>query len=203
MCFGPFVPWNMGTALHFGRDLAIIALPLWWSHLKPRNYALLATAAKRRSRFANASLVIPTIHSPPGYCSSSLKIKYVLNKQSRYVRSSFALFTLQWVDVKPLPKRNEFIYKRRIITVENLNIGRNNSVNLIQIPGIVCSLGWRESPPLSWDGWFRRIQHPEKCGSSPCLPGKLGGDLTRNLTRGGTTTKVWDVRLKYCTRGRS
>ena len=29
MCFGPFVPWNMGTALHFGRDLAIIAqLPL-------------------------------------------------------------------------------------------------------------------------------------------------------------------------------
>ena len=172
MCFGPFVPWNMGTALHFGRDLAIIALPLWWSHLKPRNYALLATAAKRRSRFANASLVIPTIHSPPGYCSSSLKIKYVLNKQSRYVRSSFALFTLQWVDVKPLPKRNEFIYKRRIITEGNLNIGRNNSVNLIQIPGIVCSL----SPPLSWDGWFRRIQHPEKCGSSPCR-GDLEGIL--------------------------
>ena len=60
MCFGPFVPWNMGTALHFGRDLAIIALPLWWSHLKPRNYALLATAAKRRSRFANASLNNPS-----------------------------------------------------------------------------------------------------------------------------------------------
>ena len=83
MCFGPFVPWNMGTALHFGRDLAIIALPLWWSHLKPRNYALLATAAKRRSRFANASLNNP----------SSSRILFILlenemcfsNKQSRFV----------------------------------------------------------------------------------------------------------------------
>ena len=98
MCFGPFVPWNMGTALHFGRDLAIMALPLWWSHLKPRNYALLATAAKRRSRFANATLVIPKIRPPLGYCSSFLKMKCALNKQSRYdvrVRPSFALFTLQ------------------------------------------------------------------------------------------------------------
>ena len=169
MCFGPFVPWNMGTALHFGRDLAIIALPLWWSHLKPRNYALLATAAKRRSRFANASLVIPTIHP------SSSRILFILLENEmcfKQTKTFFCSFHMAMSLNQTLPKRNEFIYKRRIITEGNLNIERNNSVNLIQIPGIVCSL----SPPLSWDGWFRGIQHPEKCGSSPWR-GNLEGIL--------------------------
>ena len=170
MCFGPFVPWNMGTALHFGRDLAIIALPLWWSHLKPRNYALLATAAKRRSRFANASLNNP---------SSSSRILFILLENEmcfKQIKTFFCSFHMAMSLNQTLPKRNEFIYKRRIITEGNLNIGRNNSVNLIQIPGIVCSPGWRESPPLSWDGWFWGIQHPEKCGSSPCR-GNLEGIL--------------------------
>ena len=154
MCFGPFVPWNMGTALHFGRDLAIIALPLWWSHLKPRNYALLATAAKRRSRFANASLNNP---------SSSSRILFILLENEmcfKQTKTFFCSFHMAMSLNQTLPKRNEFIYKRRIITEGNLNIERNNSVNLIQIPGIVCILlhSSRSFPP-SWDGWFRG-NHP-------------------------------------------
>ena len=46
MCFGPFVPWNMGTALHFGRDLAIIA-PLPGEPFETgKLWPALATAAK-------------------------------------------------------------------------------------------------------------------------------------------------------------
>ena len=63
-----------------------------------------------------------------------------------------------------------FVAEDHYSAAGNLNIGRNNFVNLIQIPGIVCILlhSSRSFPPLpETDDSGETIRHPEKCD----LPG--------------------------------